>query len=56
MKKDIFIGIFWWVAIVAVIALGLFAIGMTVYVWVVYGSLPPDQVPSWAHWWILGGR
>ena len=25
-------------------------IGLVIYCWIRYGSLPPDEVPSWVHW------
>lgn len=28
----------------------LFAFGFWIYLWVTYGNLPPDEVPSWVHW------
>ena len=32
----------------------LFAFGFWIYIWVTYGNLPPDEVPSWVHWWMMG--
>lgn len=39
--------------IIVVIGLIIFAIGMTIYCWITFGNLPPDEVPTWAHWWML---
>ena len=25
-------------------------IGLEIYCWIRYGSLPADEVPSWVHW------
>lgn len=37
--------------IVAIVVIGLL---FEIYLCVTYGSLPPDQVPSWVHWFMLG--
>ena len=52
--KDYAILVFDILMLIALVCLVLFAIGFTIYVWVTYGNLPPDQVPSWAHWWMMG--
>ena len=28
-------------------------VGFYIYIWVRYGNLPPDEVPSWVHWLML---
>ena len=35
------------------ILLVVFLIAFSIYIWVKYGNLPPDEVPSWVHWWMM---
>lgn len=42
----ILIYVMWISAILFFIGLIIFSI----YVWIKYGNLPPDEVPSWVHW------
>lgn len=50
MKKE---GI---VVLVILSLLAIMAIAFEIYLWVKYGSLPPEEVPSWVHWLMLGGK
>jgi hypothetical protein len=52
MKNDILY------KIMVILGLGLlaFIIGLEIYCWVNYGNLPPDQIPSWVHWFMLKGK
>ena len=34
--------------------IGVIYILFWIYLCVTYGNLPPDQVPSWVHWFMLG--
>lgn len=45
----ILIYLMWIFAILFFVGLIIFSI----YVWVVYGNLPPEEVPSWVHWLML---
>jgi hypothetical protein len=36
---------------IALVVIGLI---FEIYLCATYGNLPPDQVPSWVHWFILG--
>ena len=41
------------VIVIELIILGLIVvggIGLSIYCWIRYGNLPPDEVPSWVHW------
>lgn len=42
------------VIIGVMIALVVIGLLFEIYLWVTYGNLPPDQVPSWVHWFMLG--
>lgn len=55
MKKrnpNIYIEVVLPICLLAAIVLGY--IIFSIYLRVTYGNLPPDQVPSWVHWWMMG--
>lgn len=39
---------------VLVIIVVVIYIGVIIYCYANYGNLPPDEVPSWVHWFMLG--
>ena len=45
-KEKLFFGI-----LIAIVVIWLV---FEIYICSTYGNLPPDQVPSWVHWFMLG--
>lgn len=57
MNKRTFTGnIILAVSYIIAILIVLSVIGITIYIWITYGNKPINEVPSWAAWWMLGGR
>lgn len=54
--KHNWIVIFWILCFIAVVALAIFGIVMSIYVCVTYGNKPIEEVPFWAIWWLFGGK
>lgn len=53
MKEKVLI-FFGWLMVILFIAFIAFIIWLEIYLWITYGNLPPDEVPSWVHWWMMG--
>lgn len=49
MKEKMLI-FFGWLMVILFIAFIAFIIWLEIYLWITYGNLPPDEVPSWVHW------
>ena len=53
MKDKILIFLIY-LLVILFVAFIIFTIGFEIYLWITYGNLPPDEVPSWVHWWMMG--
>lgn len=39
---------------VVVVTLGLCYLAFYIWLYLTYGKLPPNEVPSWVHWLLVG--
>lgn len=48
--KDKILTVLFNVFVISMVLCAVALAGLSIYCWVVYGNLPPEEVPSWVHW------